>query len=111
LEFTVRGETVKDRPVAVRRQAANDDSRTCHLIYVDGARNPDSILSSVANAPVLTVGDSNNFITRGGMIRFTQNAGRIRFEINPDAAERVSLRISSRLLSLADIVRAGPAER
>jgi hypothetical protein len=55
--------------------------------------------------PVLTVGDAEDFIDLGGMIRFTEADRRIRFEINPAAAERVSLRVSSRLLRLADISR------
>jgi hypothetical protein len=42
---------------------------------------------------------------KGGMIRFTETARRVQFEINPDAAERHSLKISSRLLRLASIVR------
>jgi hypothetical protein len=63
------------------------------------------ILMAAADAPVLTVGETADFIAAGGIIRFTASGRRIRFEINPDAAERVSLRVSSRLLRLADIVR------
>jgi hypothetical protein len=55
--------------------------------------------------PILTVGDTEEFINGGGMVRFVETGRRIRFEINPDAVERVSLRVSSRLLRLADIVR------
>ena len=33
--------------------------------------------------------------------------GRMRFAINPDAAQRAGLRLSSRLLSLAKIVKEG----
>ena len=58
--------------------------------------------------PILTVGDSDDFINAGGIIRFTELGQRVRFEINPDAAERVSLRISSRLLRVADIARPRP---
>jgi hypothetical protein len=57
-------------------------------------------------APILTVGDAADFIGRGGMIRFAEVANRIRFEINPGAAERSGLRVSSRLLRLAEIVDA-----
>jgi hypothetical protein len=39
------------------------------------------------------------------MIRFTDVAHRVRFEVNPDAAERAALRMSSRLLRVADIAR------
>ena len=63
------------------------------------------IIKAAGNGPVLTVGDTAGFINSGGMIRFTERGRRIRFEINLAAAERASLRVSSRLLRLADIVR------
>jgi hypothetical protein len=63
------------------------------------------ILMAAASVPVLTVGETDDFIRAGGIIRFIEAGRKIRFEINPDAADRVSLRLSSRLLRLADIVR------
>ena len=46
---------------------------------------------------------------RGGVANFFVDNGRMRFAVNPKAAERSQLRISSRLLSLARIVHhAGP---
>jgi preprotein translocase subunit Sec61beta len=52
---------------------------------------------------VLTVGESEAFARQGGMIRFFEEDNRLRFEINPTAAEKVGLRISSKLLKLARI--------
>ncbi len=102
LDSTIRGETVASRPLVIRHINNDDNARGCHVLYL-GQREPDP---SLLGTPVLTVGDSSGFIQSGGIIRFIESARRIRFEINPEAAQRAQLQISSRLLRLADIVRA-----
>jgi hypothetical protein len=107
LDKTVVGERLNGRSIAIRRLSAPENVRGCHLVYAGktDARRSMEIVALAGGMPVLTVGDSEDFINVGGMIRFTEAGHRIRFEINPDAAERVSLRVSSRLLRLADIAR------
>jgi hypothetical protein len=109
LERTIRGETLNGRLLTVRRIAAAEEVRGCHLVYVNESeeRRSAEIIKAVGNEPMLTVGDTAAFMNNGGMIRFTERGRRIRFEINVAAAERASLRVSSRLLKLADIVRPG----
>ncbi len=108
VERTIQGELWNGRPLAVRRIDSASDVRGCHVVYVSraAAQKNMEILMAAASAPILTVGETDDFIRAGGIIRFTEAGRRIRFEINPDAADRVSLRVSSRLLRLADIVRA-----
>jgi hypothetical protein len=53
---------------------------------------------------VLTVGDTDGFAQRGGAINFTLQARKVRFEINPAAAEQAGLKMSSQLLKLATLV-------
>jgi hypothetical protein len=60
---------------------------------------------------VLTVGDSAGFLERGGVIRFRVEDNKVRFDINPDAAARAHLEVSSQLLKLATIVRADGSGR
>jgi hypothetical protein len=50
---------------------------------------------------VLTVGESDNFISNGGVIGFKVDGDKVRIEINTEAADRAKLRISAKLLSLA----------
>jgi hypothetical protein len=51
------------------------------------------------------VGDSSNFPEGGLLISFSMEGGKVRFDINQDAAERAHLKISSKLLSLAKSVK------
>jgi hypothetical protein len=64
----------------------------------------DEIVQSVKGLPVLTVGETPSFAERGGIIRFTLEDNRVRFEVNVDAARQAELNISSRLLTLAKII-------
>ena len=113
LEKTVERETLNGRRIVVRRLGPADNLRGCHLLYVgklEAKRGMEflgaaSRVFAVEGLPILTVGDSEDFINIGGMIRFIEMGNRVRFEINPDAAERVSLRLSSNLLRVADVVR------
>jgi hypothetical protein len=54
--------------------------------------------------PILTVGEERDFIARGGIVSLYLDGSNVRFTINPAAADRAGLRISSRLLQLARIV-------
>jgi hypothetical protein len=56
-------------------------------------------------AGVLTVGEADWFLAEGGMVTLKLEAGRVRLEINLGAAQRAGLQISSKLLSLARVVR------
>jgi len=51
------------------------------------------------------VGESEDCTANGGIINFKLKDSRVRIEIDTGAAERGRLRISSKLLSLAEIAR------
>jgi hypothetical protein len=73
----------------------------CHVVFTPRTSNVQAYVRAAAGTPTLTVGETVDFIQLGGMINFTLEQGKVRFEINRSAAERVGLRISSRLLQLA----------
>lgn len=54
---------------------------------------------------VLTIGESEAFAECGGMITQVVEGGRVRFDINLQAAADAHLKISSKLLELARTVR------
>ena len=62
---------------------------------------------SLPASGVLTIGEAEGFAAQGGIINFKMEEGRVRFEINVEAATRENLRISSKLLTLAEIVKPG----
>ncbi len=105
LEEAVRGKTIDGRPLAIKVMGKVDANCPCQILFVShsGAKRS---AAEVSSNGVLIIGESPGFAAKGGgVINFKLQDGRVRFEINPDAADRQQLHISSKLLSLADIVK------
>jgi len=62
------------------------------------------ILPRLSGRQILTVSEAPGFASRGGIINFYLEGNKVRFEINPAAARRDGLKISSQLLNLGKIV-------
>lgn len=79
------------------------DLGSCHLLFVSASEKSNfrRIIASLRDTPVLTVADSENFLSSGGMVNLVQSGGKIRWSINRAAADRAGLRFSSQLLSIA----------
>ncbi|HLK47049.1 MAG TPA: YfiR family protein [Bryobacteraceae bacterium] len=109
LEEAVRGKSIDGHPLVVRVAAKIDSTCECQILFVSraGVKRPQSV-AAMFGSGVLIIGESPGFASKGGVINFKLQDGRVRFEINPEAAEREQLRISSKLLSLAEIVKSAP---
>lgn len=109
IDETLRGQAIGSHPVAVQRVQDPSQLRHCHMAFISASEKIrlQAILQSVRDANVLLVGDTPGFAARGGAIQFQMQDQRIRFSINPAAAERAGLRVSSKLLALATIVHDG----
>lgn len=106
LEEIVRNEMVDSHPIAVGRYRLADNVDRCHILFVSRSAEPlqQQILDQVRDKNILTVSDNEEFTRRGGVIGFVTVNGKIRLQVNRSSAERADLRISSRLLRLADEV-------
>ena len=107
LEDTVRGEQIQGRPVTTR--VILEPEPNCHVIFVAKEAATSAYLNAARGSSTLTVGESPAFIMQGGIVNFVRQGNNIRFEIDPAAADQAKLRISSRLLQLATIVKPGDA--
>jgi hypothetical protein len=85
---------------------AGSSLKVCRVLFIASSERTGlgSILSSIGNSPVLTVGDTDGYAEQGVMVNFYPEGGRVRFEINRAAAARAGLAISSQLLRLARLV-------
>jgi hypothetical protein len=79
----------------------------CQILFISSseAARLDRVFAALAGRSILLVGEAEGFADRSGMIRFRVVDNRLRLEINTTAAAGEGLKISSRLLSLADVVR------
>lgn len=105
----VKGQQVAGRGLDVTRPRDGAAWSSCQMLFIAGAEVGRSsiALDRLRERPVLTVSDGVAFARTGGIIELYREGDRMRFAINPGAAERAGLRISSRLLGLAKIIREG----
>jgi len=79
---------------------------SCHVLFVSASEQKRfrSILEQVSSRTILTIGDADDFAAVGGIVDLRLKDLKIQLQVNLAAAERSRIRISSRLLSLAEIV-------
>lgn len=100
---------VADRELVIVQLAPDADVQECHVIVIGQAPQAqvEHVLQRVRLYPVLTVSDVEGFATRGGIIGFVSIDERVHLEINLNAARAAGLKISAKLLELANIVECG----
>ena len=100
LDQIVEGESVDQHKLAVRRVQDNAVS-ACQVLFIGNSETDAAGILATLAPGVLTVGDSEAFIRQGGIIGFVIENRRVRFDINQAAAAKESLKLSSKLLSVA----------
>ena len=110
LDRIVADKKINGRGLVVRRlKWGRDfkDVKDCNILFVSSSEKEhiDSVVEMMRQLPVLTIGDVPGFARRGGIMNFTLEDNKVRFEVNVEAAKHADLTISSRLLTLARIVQ------
>ena len=109
LAQAVVGRTINDRPVTVKRLKTGEPLTGVHVLFI--GRSESARLSQLAQGAqphsILTVTESDGALAQGSVINFIVADRRVRFEISLASAEKSKLRLSSRLLAVAQQVRPG----
>jgi uncharacterized protein DUF4154 len=105
LDEAVAGKSIDGRRFVVRQVANAERAGGCQILFIASPQKSHLPELVTTLAGVLTVGESEGFAAGGGVIGFKLQGGRVRLEVNVDAADQRKLRISSKLLSLAQIVK------
>jgi hypothetical protein len=94
-------------PVVLSMKLGVVTLESCRLLYASGLDRVQSavLLESIKRTPVFTVSDLDDFTEIGGVARLFVENGTMKFAINLEAAQRAGLHLSSKLLSLARIVK------
>jgi hypothetical protein len=106
LARTVRGETVRGRGIIIKSAKDAADLKSCHVVFVSKSEKAQvrTILEALKDSHVLTVGETGGFAEAGGVINFFLQGGKVKFEINTEAAHTKGLKISAQLLGVARLV-------
>ncbi len=110
LEQIIRGHSIESHELTVELLKSDASARSCHVLYLSGLDEKRSlqVIDSLKAAPVLTASDAVRFAEVGGVAQLILEDGRMRFTINVTAAQRARLQLSSKLLSLARIIKDEP---
>lgn len=98
-----RGKSVQGREIVTRRLGHQDDVTGCHVLFIGGAdaRWTPGLLGRLESVPVLTVGETAQFIRDGGIARLFMERNRVQFQISRASAEKAGIKVHSQLLDLA----------
>lgn len=100
--------TPSGSPVEIRTLTSLKVATNCGILVVGSydERQLASFLIANRGAPILTVGDTDEFLAAGGIVRFRNSGGRVSIDLSQKAAMAACLNISSRLLRLAHLIDA-----
>lgn len=106
LHRMVEHKSIHGHHILVQQLTEEDDFKCCHILFISAAESSrlGPILEKAGAWPILTVGEVPGFNEQGGMIKFTVKDENVRLEIHLEAARKQNLRISSKLLNVADVV-------
>ena len=108
LARVVAGRSVGGRPVVVRQLREGEGGNAVHLLFVAGSDSARAgrILKSSPPA-LLPVTECESGLQQGSVINFRIVDERVRFDVSLDSAERNNVKLSSRLLTVANRVVKG----
>ena len=107
LDRAARETVVANRTVSVRQVSDGQQASHCQIVFVGASERKRwrAWLEALRGRSVLTVGESDGFLTNGGVVNFKLEGDRVRIEISTEAADRAGLHISAKLLNLAQSLK------
>jgi YfiR/HmsC-like len=104
---SIEGQAIDGHELTVTVLKPGDPASGCHLLYVSASaiKRSAGLLLNARSASIFTVSDAHKFAESGGMAQLIVENGRMRFTINIASAQRGRLNLSSKLLSVATIVK------
>lgn len=103
----VGGRKINGRDVVVKSCATIQEIAGCHILFVSRSEESrlSSILGKVRGDPVLTVGECDSFIAKGGTVNLRVVGTEVVMELHEKNARRSSLKIDPKLNNFGEAMR------
>jgi hypothetical protein len=103
---SLKGKTIKGKPVTVRHLARVEDLRECQILFIGSSERKHlaGIVKVSRESRALTVSEVDGFCQAGGGINLVTEKSKVVFEINAKATQQAGLKVSAQLLKLARTV-------
>ncbi|TAK65226.1 YfiR family protein [Methylobacter sp.] len=96
------------RPIKLFRFNNFNKDQRCHILFISSSIKDNLSLKGMLvihdEDKTLTVGESKDFAAQGGMIGFINRQGKIKLQINLKMLQQSDLKISAKLLEVAELV-------
>ncbi|MBA1445721.1 MAG: YfiR family protein [Chromatiales bacterium] len=101
------GRAVGKRRFRIRTVDTEMKFAGCDLLFVSRTEQHklSHIFRGVEGQPILTIGETDEFVETGGMISLITMAQKVKLKVNLNAVRQAGMRLNSRLLRLATIVK------
>ncbi len=104
LSIITEGEKIKGHSFKIKELEDLSNIDACQVIFVgEGAEKAFNQLEIDGDKPILTIGESEEFLKRGGIVGLLKLGKRIQIIINLKAAEMAGISFNSKLLKVAKI--------
>lgn len=104
LQGVIAGRQVNGRALTARKVGANEAVEGLQALYMGRSAVASGMLSLTRGRAILVVTDEPDGLPDGAVLNFVLIDGRVRFEASVKNADRAGLRLSARLLSVAERV-------
>ena len=108
IDRVAAGKTVNGRALQVRRLKEPADARQqCQVVFVGASEKSRAakLIETTRGTPVLTVGESREFVRMGGMLFLSTETGHVSVVISDVATKAAGLKVSAKLMTLATIFK------
>jgi hypothetical protein len=107
IQKAIAGRTINGREIILKHLASGDEPCVCQILFICAAeeRHSPDLLARFKDTSTLTVGESDDFLENGGIINLARRDRKIALEVNLTAASNARIKISSKLLSVANVVK------
>jgi hypothetical protein len=109
LKEILEGKNSEGRMVHIVLAPSVAEQRECAILYLGRASavRVAAVLQELGTSPVLTVSEDPQFVRQGGMVALVRAEDQIQLHVNIGALHSAGIQMSSRLLSIAVVDRAG----
>jgi hypothetical protein len=105
LDDVVVNEKSNKQVTVQRLKFSKDDASKCHILFVSRSEqdNYSKILANVSQKPILTIGETDDFLAQGGMVEFFIQNNRVRLAIALPTLRAAQLNANANLLKVAKV--------
>jgi hypothetical protein len=107
LDRLTAGKKAYGRSIQIRRLKDETEAKQCQIVFVRASERSKfaKLIAETRESPVLTVGESQDFVRIGGMVFLSIETNHISVVIHKAVTDSAGFKISANLMTLAKIYR------